>query len=326
MALRLDPTRPLVWRTPFCLQVGVEPPVIVLDDLSPDDEIVIELLRAGVTPAMLDDAVVSHGWNPVRVAELLARVGPALCDRVPPPLAGHTIAIDGPPRDAATLHTLLGALGARVSVGAEVPCEPPCGVARSPAADTGCHALEPGAAWRATSGAGAGKRVAVVLSHYVVSPRAAGLWLRADVPHLLVRFGDRTIRVGPLVSPGRGPCATCLELHQTDRDEAWPALAAQLARRRAPSADAHGLAVLAPVVARILSSSGGGWATRVVRLPRLAVAEGLEPGEWLDELEPVSPHPRCGCLSPPGNATARELPTSATHRPPTRARAVPWPG
>ena len=303
MALRLDPARPLVWRTPFSLQVGVEPPVIVLDELSADDETVIELLRAGVTRPMLDDVVTSHGWSPARVDRLLERLSPVLSDATPPTLAGLDVTLDGGTRDTAGLRSLLAALGAEVSIGAE-------------------------RARRAASGAGARQRVAVVVSHYVVSPRAAAHWLRADVPHLLVRFGDRSIRVGPLVAPGAGPCAACLELQRTDRDAAWPAMAVQLARRRAPSADAFGLASLAPVVARILSSPGGEWSTRVVRIPRLAIegAEVPHSGQWIEESDPVSPHPRCGCLSPPGNATVRALPIAAIRPRPTRARAAPWPG
>lgn len=42
--------------------------------------------------------------------------------------------------------------------------------------------------------------------------------------------GDHAI-VGPLVIPGRTSCLQCAELHRTDRDPAWPALAVQLAAR-----------------------------------------------------------------------------------------------
>lgn len=38
--------------------------------------------------------------------------------------------------------------------------------------------------------------------------------------------------VGPLVVPGRTSCLHCADLHRTDRDPAWPVLAAQLVRSR----------------------------------------------------------------------------------------------
>ena len=52
---------------------------------------------------------------------------------------------------------------------------------------------------------------------------------RRRLPHLLVEERDDAILVGPLVSPDRGACLHCLDLHRRDRDGVWPALAAQLA-------------------------------------------------------------------------------------------------
>ena len=45
---------------------------------------------------------------------------------------------------------------------------------------------------------------------------------------------------GPLVTPGRGPCLRCLDLHRCDRDPAWPALLAQLALPAPGRAGARG--------------------------------------------------------------------------------------
>ena len=48
------------------------------------------------------------------------------------------------------------------------------------------------------------------------------------VPHLPVRVRDGAGFVGPLVIPGVTSCLSCVDRHRTDRDAAWPALAAQL--------------------------------------------------------------------------------------------------
>jgi bacteriocin biosynthesis cyclodehydratase domain-containing protein len=48
------------------------------------------------------------------------------------------------------------------------------------------------------------------------------------MPHLPVRIRDGAGLVGPLVIPGVTSCLGCADLHRSDRDAAWPALAAQL--------------------------------------------------------------------------------------------------
>jgi hypothetical protein len=51
------------------------------------------------------------------------------------------------------------------------------------------------------------------------------------VPHLRASVDGGQAIVGPLVVPGRTSCLRCADLHRTDRDPAWPALAVQLAAR-----------------------------------------------------------------------------------------------
>lgn len=84
------------------------------------------------------------------------------------------------------------------------------------------------------------------LSHAAVTTRTADLVVLADdlvadphvvralhtaaVAYLPVRVRDGTGLVGPLVLPGRSSCVRCADLHRSDRDAAWPAVAAQLRR------------------------------------------------------------------------------------------------
>jgi bacteriocin biosynthesis cyclodehydratase domain-containing protein len=53
---------------------------------------------------------------------------------------------------------------------------------------------------------------------------------RHGITHLMVVIDEDRVRVGPLVVPGVTPCVTCLDLHRTDWDHAWPALLPQLGR------------------------------------------------------------------------------------------------
>lgn len=69
----------------------------------------------------------------------------------------------------------------------------------------------------------------VVLSDYLIAdPRLVRDLHAVGVPHLPVRVRDGTGLVGPLVIPGVTSCLSCADLHRTDRDRAWPAVAAQL--------------------------------------------------------------------------------------------------
>lgn len=69
----------------------------------------------------------------------------------------------------------------------------------------------------------------VVLTDYLVAdPRLVRDLHDAGVSHLPVRVRDGTGLIGPLVIPGRTSCLRCADLHRSDRDAAWPAIAAQL--------------------------------------------------------------------------------------------------
>jgi bacteriocin biosynthesis cyclodehydratase domain-containing protein len=69
----------------------------------------------------------------------------------------------------------------------------------------------------------------VVLADYLVAePRLLRELHAVKVAHLPVRTRDGKGLVGPLVIPGLTSCLTCADLHRSERDAAWPAVAAQL--------------------------------------------------------------------------------------------------
>lgn len=79
-----------------------------------------------------------------------------------------------------------------------------------------------------SSGAAAGVDLVVLADTLATDPRLLRDLHTAQLPHLPVRVRDGTGLVGPLVIPGVTSCLSCADLHRTDRDPAWPALAAQL--------------------------------------------------------------------------------------------------
>jgi hypothetical protein len=141
----------------------------------------------------------------------------------------------------------------------------------------------------------------VVLSDYLVSdPRVVRDLHAAGLPHLPVRVRDGAGFVGPLVVPGVTSCLGCGDLHRSDRDAAWPAIAAQL-RDTVGSADRATVLATAALalnqVDRVISAVRGGH----------DVDQSPEPPPTLDTTLEFdvntgsivtrrwSRHPRCSC-------------------------------
>ena len=74
----------------------------------------------------------------------------------------------------------------------------------------------------------AGVDLVVLADSLAPDPRLVRDLQASGVPHLPVVMRDGAGMVGPLVIPGVSACLCCVDLHRTDRDRAWPALAAQL--------------------------------------------------------------------------------------------------
>lgn len=293
MALRLSPSHPLVWRTPDEVQFGVEHPLLRLRGLDAEQHFLLGLLQKGVSRPVLGALASSQGIAPPAVDALLASVTPAL-ERSPPP---RSAALDGVAAEVRGHGTPVPAIAALLRR---------------------CGAV--------TAAPGVAPAFGVLVSHYATAPRRASVWLRDDVPHLLVEFGDRSVRIGPMVVGGTSACAACLEFARAEADPCWPALASQLAGRQALTADAVGTAIAAGLVVDALlehcSATARGspspWPGRALRVRPAAL---LEPGGV--SVESVSPHPRCGCRSLPGSATPSSPPHAGSRPPPRRAAAVP---
>jgi bacteriocin biosynthesis cyclodehydratase domain-containing protein len=311
VVLKLDPRFPLVWRSPSSLQFGVDAPPAVLPEVTNADERMIAALVGGVSRSGLSAIGTSAGAAEADVVRLLAAVTPALLPARPSArsdsraggsvadssvadssVAGSLVALSGTGPTAEGIATLLRANGIRVAVNEEA---------------TGPTIPDPAIPDAAIPNL-AIPDLAIIVAQFVVEPELHGLWLRRDVPHLPVVFGDTAVRIGPLVEPGRGPCLHCLERERTDADPAWPAIASQLWGRSSPAETA------------LAASETAALATRLA-LARLAPARPAN-APSLDELLPAAtslhldvdsgrisrrtwrPHPECACLALPGNDSA----------------------
>ncbi len=131
-------------------------------------------------------------------------------------------------------------------------------------------------------------------------------WVRAQLPHLVVRAMDGVVVLGPFVVPGRTACLRCLDSHRHDDDFEHPAVVERYVRATAaPRADG------APEpVDLALATLATAWAVR----DALSFVEGGSPSTWsstvtlghaLAEVTAVSwlRHPACGCAWPEDSGT-----------------------
>ena len=147
------------------------------------------------------------------------------------------------------------------------------------------------------SGAPAGVDLVVLADTLAADPRLVRDLQSAGVPHLPVRVRDGAGVVGPLVIPGLTSCLSCADLHRTDRDPAWPALAAQL-REVVGTADrptllataALALSQLQQIIAGLRAPAGAvaAPATLDATLEVDVASQTIAARRW-------SRHPLCGC-------------------------------
>ncbi|KUI31085.1 cyclodehydratase [Mycobacterium sp. IS-1496] len=204
----LDAALPVLLRPDGAVQLGwdprramlVRPPAGLTASALAD---LLRALQAGMTMADLRAEADRHGTaDPADLAELASALADAGVLTTDPPRRRRTpnVRIHGRGPLSDLLVASLRCSGARV------------GHTRTPKAPAPPEATD-----------------LVVLADYLVTePRMVRDLHTARVAHLPVRVRDGTGLIGPLVFPGRTSCLACADLHRSDRDAAWPALAAQL--------------------------------------------------------------------------------------------------
>lgn len=273
MVLKLDSRFPLLWRTPQSLQFGLDRPSAVLDAVSEADERVISALRYGISRSGAEMIGQTAGLDDLAIHALLAVLEPALepvrepaleherVDRPHSPIGKVTVSGHG--ETAGLVAEILRRSGAIVWV--DDPTDEP---------------TDPD--------------IAVIVAHYVVEPELHGRWLRRDIPHLPIVFGDRVVRVGPLVRPGLGPCLYCLERQRSDADPAWPAISAQLWGRSSPVETALVASEVAALACRfVLDARRTGVQDAEIR----SISIDLDTATGDTAARAWSPHPDCDCIA-----------------------------
>jgi hypothetical protein len=197
----LDPTMPVLLRPDSTVQIGWDPrrAVRVRPPDGMDAGTLAAVLRAMHSPmSRAESCRAAAGFDDLLEGLLAAGV----VRELPSTPAGRCLSIRV--HGAGPLSDLL-AEGLR------------CSGARVSRASHGTAAVAP-----------AGVDLVVLADNLAADPRLVRDLQARGVPHLPVLMRDGAGVVGPLVLPGRSACLCCVDLHRTDRDPAWPALAVQL--------------------------------------------------------------------------------------------------
>ena len=250
MVLRIDPRYPLVWRSPSDLQFGVDHAQVVLTDVSSAQERVLAALLGGISRSGLEMTATDAELDDLD--GMLDLLRPVLI--APHPSRAMSVVVEGDGETAGLVRARLREAGIR-----------------SP-----------------TDGGNDRPDLAIQVAHFVLAPEQHGRWLRRDVPHLPVLFGDQRVHIGPLIEPGDGPCLYCLERHRTDADPAWPAIASQLWGRTADTATSLIAGEVAALVVRTVLQRLSGVPVPDELALDTATGDRFTRQWW--------PHPGCGCV------------------------------
>lgn len=228
--LRLDPAHPPVWSSDTRLQFGVDP-VVVLEDPLPWQERLVHALQSGILPPSFPALAAASGAAPADAEEFLLRLQPALLPLTTSPARAVSLHIqDGFPQ--AQTDAFVAAFEA-----------------------SGRHRVS--SRWYGTyEELDALESVVVLLADHLVEPRRAAALLSRDIVHLPVVFTADRAEVGPLVTPGDGPCLACIEAHRRDADAAWPRIAAQLVGLHGRPMTASLVEEAGLIAARLISEPG----------------------------------------------------------------------
>jgi bacteriocin biosynthesis cyclodehydratase domain-containing protein len=330
---RVLPGLSVVLRRPGELQIGTDPRhAVVIDDLPAAFVDELLALDGQHTVAELGERIAAREEDRAEFLDLLARLEAvglvddvvAIPGRLVPETTSRalrtgrsgallptargraSVVVHGNGRIAVAVGSLLAAAGVgRVHVvagGAVAPEDTGCGYLDAdvgrPRRDAAVDAVR-----RASSDVRTGWSTVpdfVVLADALVPPpELVNVLMAGGTPHLVVRVREGTGVIGPLVVPGRTSCVRCADLHRTDRDPCWPAVAVQLADRTQPADLAAASATAALAAGQVLGALDQALSDQVAPPTWNATLE-LDPVLGTVERRTWHPHPACGCGSGAG--------------------------
>ncbi|MBK0421009.1 hypothetical protein JD292_02785 [Leucobacter sp. CSA2] len=293
--IRLDPALPICWEDLDTLRIGFDRAVARVRAPGPAAHRLVTALRTGVSAAQLDRTLETAGPEEAALRGLLAALGPALA---PIRSREHCATEASPPLDVGFAQ----------------------GRRSAPALREALSLIERISLRGSPDNTSSGPPGLVIqVERYAEPADRAHRWLMAGIPHLLVRFSDREVSVGPLIGAAGRPCHQCLCLHRVEAEPALPVLAAQLIGSR-PASESGRISRIVAVLAEAAIELWLAGDPSVHRTIRVLPVAGDRP-EGPPREETAAPHPECGCGATPGGPGPADGPAATDGLPrlvPTR--------
>lgn len=268
----LDPGRALCWEDESTLRIGFDQDVLLVGGLTPRAQRVVARLVTGMPEHEFKILVRQSNAVAKDVHDVLNSIRPALLRmRVP---ARLPVARASHPESSVQSSI-------RASIhddGREVP-----GLRSALEANWLCT-FEPSSA---------DPELAIQVIRFLEPLERAGRWVSAGIPHLLIRFTDEAVRIGPLIDADGAPCHTCEALHLIERDPELAVVAAQF-YGKLPSSESVQTSLLASSIAAHYVHAwrdGALWVHDSQLL--VPVRRGTVSG--LPSLTRIKTHSECGC-------------------------------
>ena len=288
---RIDPDLPLCWESTETVRIGFEVAVARVRAPSAAAQRLMGLLSTGVRTADLKCEALRVGATPAELSRLLSDLAPALVTerRSPRPLRSASssvcLAVSDDGRSVSGLRDVLSRLA-------------------------GIHVIADNRPERAD--------LVVHVERFLEPLERAQRWLMLSLPHLVIRFSDRTVHVGPIVSAAGAPCHSCASLSMVASDPALPVLATQL-HGKIPRSECRPATELATVfAARLIDEWREGSPSAHHTRWEIPIVNRMLAGP--PAIRPVRPFPECGCSDSLEHdlAGARNQPAAHRHATVTR--------
>ena len=200
--LTLDPRLPLVWQTPQTLQIGFDPPRVVLENLDSRLLPILSEIHKGISDTGVWMLARKSRIPDTLISAFLATLEPALAH--PQPAQSPRFALAGHPTLTRYASEVLHGVGLSVAQSNNAKPTPPGEV--------------------------------VFYSHFVPDPQHFHVWLREDRPHTPLVFTDQAAVIGPQIIPGVTRCLRCHLVGDPAKHPHRLAVASQLWGKAAASA------------------------------------------------------------------------------------------